>query len=142
MLKEFHEWDKDEQQAFNTDHGIFQTSDTKQTQRMAFFKDRLTSEKWHGGNLLLQNQLNSLLPVLGNIEKVAAIESGVVNHVLNYAGTVDCLAAYDGQMSVIDWKTSKRKKKTLKSCYDYPVQLAAYAGAVNQDPMYPFVVSI
>ena len=41
---------------------------------------------------------------------------------------------------MIDWKTSVRPKPSLEDCYDFPLQAAAYAGAINQDPQYPFKV--
>ena len=43
---------------------------------------------------------------------------------------------------MIDWKTSLKPKPSLADCYDFPLQAAAYAGAVNQDPHYPIKVVI
>lgn len=45
---------------------------------------------------------------------------------LRAAGTVDCIAEWDGQMSIIDWKTSKKPKRRdwIKN---YFMQAAAYA---------------
>lgn len=34
---------------------------------------------------------------------------------------------------MIEWKTSRKQKATLKSLYDYPLQAVAYAGALNYD---------
>ncbi len=48
---------------------------------------------------------------------------------------------YRGALSVIDWKTSSKPKPTLSDCFTYPLQAAAYAGAINQDPHYPSQVS-
>lgn len=42
---------------------------------------------------------------------------------------------------LIDWKTSDRRKNTLKATYDDPVQIAAYMGALNADSNYPFEVN-
>lgn len=42
---------------------------------------------------------------------------------------------------MIDWKTSDRRKNTLKAAYDDPVQIAAYMGALNADSNYPFEVN-
>ena len=36
-----------------------------------------------------------------------------------------------GTLCLIEWKTSKKPKDSLDSCYDYPLQVAAYAGAYN-----------
>lgn len=38
-----------------------------------------------------------------------------------------------GKVSVIEWKTSDKEKKTLSKNYDAPVQLCAYLGALNAD---------
>ena len=43
---------------------------------------------------------------------------------------------------LIEWKTSDRARPTLAHCFDFPIQAAAYAGAVNVDANYPFKVSL
>ena len=83
----------------------------------------------------------SILDVFNDIDGVLAIESGVIHQPLGYAGTVDCIAEFRNKICLIDWKTSKRRKTSWRSCYDYPVQLVAYAAAVNADPAYDFAVS-
>jgi genome maintenance exonuclease 1 len=45
---------------------------------------------------------------------------------LQVAGTVDCIAEFDGRLSVIDFKTSKRIK-TREDIHGYFMQTAAYA---------------
>ena len=45
---------------------------------------------------------------------------------LGVAGTVDCIAEYEGELAVIDFKTSK-KPKPEKWIEHYYVQCAAYA---------------
>lgn len=42
---------------------------------------------------------------------------------------------------IIDWKKSAKPKETLYQTYDYPIQLAAYLGALNYDNNYPFQVT-
>ncbi len=121
---------------------MLQTSETQQKFRADFFEDKLNDLKQSKSNQLLFKQIKSLKHVLIDIEAIAAVESGVVSSELGFAGTVDCIAIYKGELCVIDWKTSKKKKRSLKSCYDYPVQLSAYAGAVNRDVAYPFGVRI
>ena len=79
--------------------------------------------------------------VLKDITNVVAVESGTVHPKLEYAGTLDLVAEYQGILSIIDWKTSRKSKSKLKECYSYPVQVVAYAGAVNFDLNYPFQVS-
>ena len=45
---------------------------------------------------------------------------------LGIAGTVDCIAEHDGELAIIDFKTSK-KPKPLEWIDHYFVQCAAYA---------------
>jgi genome maintenance exonuclease 1 len=47
------------------------------------------------------------------------------NH-LGVAGRVDCVAEFDGKLSIIDFKTSK-KRKTRSNCYNYFMQESGYA---------------
>lgn len=39
-------------------------------------------------------------------------------------------------LCLIDWKTSKKQKANIKWTYDNPLQLVAYLGAYNFDPVY------
>ena len=45
---------------------------------------------------------------------------------LQVAGTVDCIAEYNGRLSIIDFKTSKRVK-SHGDIHSYFMQTAAYA---------------
>ena len=45
---------------------------------------------------------------------------------LGLAGTVDCVGIWDGKLSIIDWKTSKKYKKK-EWCENYFMQASAYA---------------
>ena len=47
---------------------------------------------------------------LNQIDNVHALESSLYSLELGIAGTVDCIAEYDGELSVIDFKTSKKPK--------------------------------
>ena len=38
------------------------------------------------------------------------------------------------ELCLIDWKTSSKPKPSIGDLYDYPLQTAAYLGAVNHDP--------
>lgn len=85
--------------------------------------------------------IESVEHILRDIGKVVAMETPVAHFGLGYMGTFDCLAEYQGQLCLIDWKTARRLKPTLADCYDYPLQAVAYAGAVNQDPTLNIKVS-
>ncbi len=73
----------------------------------------------------------SMKPVLQAIDEVRLLESTVFHYDLGYAGKVDCVASYTGVPCLCEWKTSDRPKQSLERLYDYPLQLAAYWGAVN-----------
>ena len=65
-------------------------------------------------------------PTLNNIDNIHALEGSLYSKELGVAGTVDCIAEYDGELSVIDFKTSKAPKP--REWIDgYFVQAAAYA---------------
>lgn len=69
---------------------------------------------------------NSILPELKKINNVRCLETPLFSHHLRVAGTVDCIADYDGRRSVIDFKTSS-KVKTKEDIHNYFMQTAAYA---------------
>jgi hypothetical protein len=73
----------------------------------------------------------SVKPVLESVESVRLIEGTVFHSELAYAGVVDCVATYDGIPCICEWKTSDKPKQTVERLYDYPLQVAAYWGAVN-----------
>lgn len=45
------------------------------------------------------------------INNIHAIESAMFSHKLKMAGTVDLIAEYDGELSIIDYKTSSKLKR-------------------------------
>ena len=65
-------------------------------------------------------------PQLDFIDNIHAIEKPLYSLRLGVAGTVDCIAEYEGELAVIDFKTSK-KPKPRKWIDHYFVQCAAYA---------------
>ena len=65
-------------------------------------------------------------PTLNKIDNIHSLEGSLYSKELGVAGTVDCIAEYDGELSVIDFKTSKAPKP--REWIDgYFVQAAAYA---------------
>jgi len=65
-------------------------------------------------------------PQLNLIDNIHAIEKPLYSLKLGVAGTVDCIAEYEGELAVIDFKSSK-KPKPRKWIDHYFVQCAAYA---------------
>ena len=65
-------------------------------------------------------------PTLNKIDNIHSLEGSLYSKQLGVAGTVDCIAEYDGELAVIDFKTSKAPKP--RDWIDgYFVQAAAYA---------------
>ena len=65
-------------------------------------------------------------PTLNKIDNIHSLEGALYSKELGIAGTVDCIAEYEGELAVIDFKTSKAPKP--REWIDgYFVQAAAYA---------------
>jgi len=47
------------------------------------------------------------------LEEVLAVESQLYSDELEVAGTVDCIGKYFGKYAVMDWKTSRKKKRKI-----------------------------
>lgn len=65
-------------------------------------------------------------PYLKKINNIHALENSLYSKTLGIAGTVDCIGEYDGELAIIDFKTSK-KPKPKDWIEHYFVQCAAYA---------------
>jgi genome maintenance exonuclease 1 len=68
----------------------------------------------------------SLKPLLNRINNIHYQEQALWSIQLGMAGRVDCIGEFDGELSVIDFKTSK-KIKTEANIEDYFWQTSAYA---------------
>lgn len=73
----------------------------------------------------------SIVPYLSKIDNVHALEKSLYSDYLKVAGTVDCIAEYEGKLSVIDFKTSSRAK-SRDDIHSYFMQTAAYAVAFEE----------
>jgi genome maintenance exonuclease 1 len=73
----------------------------------------------------------SIQPVLADISTVRLVEGSVFHYNLNYSGKVDCVASYQGIPCICEWKTADKPKASIERLYEYPLQLTAYLGAVN-----------
>ena len=67
-------------------------------------------------------------PYLDKINNIHAIERTLYSEYLGLAGRVDCIAEYEGELAVIDFKTSE-KIKPEKWLENYFVQETLYASA-------------
>jgi genome maintenance exonuclease 1 len=68
----------------------------------------------------------SLKPLLNRINNIHYQEAALWSKQLGMAGRVDCIGEFDGELSVIDFKTSKRIKSSA-DIEDYYWQTTAYA---------------
>ena len=70
-------------------------------------------------------------PTLNRINNIYALEGSLYSQYLGVAGTVDCIAEFDGELSIIDFKTSKQPKP--REWIDgYFVQCCAYACMLHE----------
>jgi hypothetical protein len=70
-------------------------------------------------------------PTLERINNIHALEGALYSEVLGIAGTCDCIAEFDGELSIIDFKSSKQPKP--RDWIDgYFVQCAAYAAMLYE----------
>ena len=83
-------------------------------------------EKFKGAMPTTQQAFISLEKELNQIGIVHGLESPLYSHNLQLAGRVDCIAEYDGKLSVIDFKTSAKPKKE-EWIQNYFIQETAYA---------------
>jgi len=82
-------------------------------------------------NLFDTETFKAIKPYLNNIQDIHCLETPLYSDHLEVAGTVDCIAKYNGKMSVIDFKTSKRKK-SRDEISNYFMQCSAYAVAFEE----------
>ncbi len=69
---------------------------------------------------------DAIRPHLDRIDNIHCLEAQLVSHKLRVAGTVDCIAEYDGRPTVIDFKTALRPK-IEEYVHGYYMQASAYA---------------
>ena len=78
-----------------------------------------------------QTIFKSLIPYLDSINNIHALEDPLYSDHLEVAGTVDCIAEYNGKLAVIDFKTSARLK-SRDDIHGYFMQTSAYAVAFEE----------
>jgi genome maintenance exonuclease 1 len=78
-----------------------------------------------------QEIYKGLVPHLDKINNIHALEDPLYSDHLEVAGTVDCIAEYNGKLAVIDFKTSS-KVKQRDWITGYFMQTSAYAVAFEE----------
>lgn len=80
-----------------------------------------------GASLVAQANFKSIKPIIEErIGDIWAIEAPLYSDHLGIAGRCDCIAEWDGVLSIIDWKTSGRIK-SKDDIHSYFIQKSAYA---------------
>ena len=105
---------------------------TKQSQHIGTQSHKII-EDYLSNNLSLEEfdllpiaHFNNLKPFLENISDVMCIEQRMYSDKLKVAGTSDLIAYYNGELSIIDYKT-KRKPQIDDYMYEYYLQTTCYA---------------
>jgi len=83
---------------------------------------------WEDYRPLSKFMFHHLKPELDKINNIHAIERTLYSEYFGLAGRVDCIAEYEGELAVIDFKTSE-KIKPEAWCENYFVQEMFYASA-------------
>ena len=91
-----------------------------------YFKGELNLDRYLENNPLSVRMFQSAKKTLNRIGKIHCLESFLFSHYLGLAGRVDCIAEFDGELAVIDFKTST-KEKNEDHIEHYFVQETAYA---------------
>jgi genome maintenance exonuclease 1 len=87
--------------------------------------NRYDEDRFKGKHLPLMMFKNAR-STLNRINNIYAQEVALYSDHLEIAGRVDCVAEFDGELSIIDFKTSAEEKK-LEWIEDYLIQETAYA---------------
>jgi len=90
-----------------------------------YFNNELDTEKYKDMPLPW-TMFHSSREILDRINRVYLQEAALYSDVLQIAGRVDCIAEYEGELAIIDFKTAEAPKKE-QYLYDYYVQECGYA---------------
>lgn len=107
---------------------ITRVATTRGTSIHKLCENALRNEPEDASNLSIldQEMYSNLRGLLNEIDNIRALEATMYSDHLRLAGQVDCIAEYRGKLSVIDFKTSKKKKEKWM-CENMFIQCSAYA---------------
>jgi CRISPR/Cas system-associated exonuclease Cas4 (RecB family) len=89
-------------------------------------EDHINNKEVNFANPAEKDMFTSIEPFLSRINNVHAQEVSLYSDFLKTAGRVDCIAEFDGRLSVIDFKTSSKPKRA-EYITNYFQQGSAYA---------------
>lgn len=105
---------------------ISRKASTRGTRIHKLCEDYLNNKELPEMSLLDLDTWKSFKPVVDRIDNIHAVEPFLYSDHLQMAGQCDAIAEFDGKLSIIDFKTSKRKKYH-GGISNYFAQCAAYA---------------
>ena len=74
---------------------------------------------------LASRMFSQMIPAIDKIDRIRALEQGLYSTKYGIAGRVDCIAEYDKELTVIDFKTATRKRGERNE--NYLVQASFYS---------------
>jgi len=81
--------------------------------------------------LLSEAHFTNLLPFVDKINDIHGIELRLYSDKMKLAGTSDCIAEYDGKLSIIDYKT-KRSNQREEWLTDHFIQATSYGAMFKE----------
>ena len=87
-----------------------------------YLYNKKNSEK----SIFAKAHFENIKPLLKSINNIRGLESKICSKDLGLAGTADCIAEYNGVLSIIDFKTSSKQKKE-EWILKYFLQTTAYS---------------
>ena len=105
---------------------ITKQATSRGTDMHSLVEHHLKNENLPGVQPLSEFLFKIAKPDLNRINNIYTLEGSLYSKVLGVAGTVDCIAEFDGELAIIDFKTSK-KPKPREWIEHYFVQCVAYA---------------
>ena len=106
-------------------NNIMRTAAKRGTAVHELCENYLNNEELGNQEVLPLAMFTLLKPELDNINNIVMQEGGLYSDRWGIAGRVDCIAEYDGKITVIDFKTSTKEKKE-EWIENYFIQCTAY----------------
>ena len=106
-------------------NNIMRTAAKRGTAVHELCENYLNNEELGNQEVLPLAMFTLLKPELDNINNIVMQEGGLYSDKWGVAGRVDCIAEYDGKLTVIDFKTSTKEKKE-EWIENYFIQCTAY----------------
>jgi genome maintenance exonuclease 1 len=111
---------------------ITKKATSRGTDAHTLIEHHLKNLKYTSGVLPISEMLFQIsIPTLNRINNIYALEGSLYSEFLGIAGTVDCIAEFDGELAIIDFKTSA-KPKPRDWIEGYFVQCCAYACMLHE----------